>query len=172
MKRLLVLAAILSGFAATLWPQNNWPQLFVRDMSGNTHDFRDYAPEKGVTLFVFWKTCCPNNITMIEELYEVWEEYDNQDNPVRIVLVSVDDPRTASRVRPIVGSNRWEWEVIMDTNSDLARRYNIILPPQWLALDSSGNTVFKSKITSGTLDSFIYFEELVNQINKPNLSEK
>lgn len=133
MKRPLVLAAILSGFAATLWPQNNWPQLFVRDMNG---------------------------ILMISIM------------PLKIVLVSVDDPRTASRVRPIVGSNRWEWEVIMDTNSDLARRYNIILPPQWLALDSSGNTVFKSKITSGTLDSFIYFEELVNQINKPNLSEK
>lgn len=166
MKRILAFASMLLCFAATVRSQDNWPQLFVRDMNGNSHDFREYAPEKGVTLFVFWKTCCPNNITMIDELNEVWEGYSNQDNPVRIVLVSVDDTRTASRVRPIVGSNRWEWDVIMDTNSDLARRYNIILPPQWLALDSSGKTVFKSKITSGTLDSYIYFEELINQINK------
>lgn len=62
MKRPLVLAAILSGFAATLWPQNNWPQLFVRDMNG---------------------------ILMISGIM-----------PLKIVLVSVDDPRTASRVRP------------------------------------------------------------------------
>lgn len=51
---------------------------------------------------------------MIDELNEVWQEYENPEKPIKIVLVSVDDQRTASRVKPIVGSNGWVWDVVMD----------------------------------------------------------
>lgn len=105
---------------------------------------------------------------MIEELYEVWSEYEDEEKPIKVVLVSVDDQRTASRVRPIVSTNGWNWEVIMDKNGDLARSYNIIIPPQWLAFDQSGKEIFRSKITNGSLDSGIFFGELVGKINKNN----
>lgn len=104
-----LLMATITGMA-----QNHWPEHSVQDLRGRTHSLSDYASEKGVTLFVFWKTCCPNNITMIDELKEVWQEYDNSEKPIKIVLVSVDDQRTASRVKPIVGSNGWVWDVVMD----------------------------------------------------------
>lgn len=161
---IMVLAAILAFFPESR-AQSHWPQLHVKDMNGNSHGFSDYAPEKGITLFIFWKTCCPNNITMLEELNEIWQEYDNPEKPVKIVLVSIDDQRTASRVKPIVSTNGWEWDVIMDRNGDLARKYNIIIPPQWIAVDKNGDMVFQSKITTGALDPAIYFEELVNKIN-------
>jgi cytochrome c biogenesis protein CcmG/thiol:disulfide interchange protein DsbE len=168
MKRIfyLLIIALLSAFEVSA--QGSWPQFYVKDLSGNTRKFSHYAPEKGVTLFVFWKTCCPNNITMIEELNEVWQEYDNPEQPVKIVLVSIDDQRTASRVRPIVSTNGWEWDVIMDRNGEMARRYNVIIPPQWIAIDTEGKVIFQSKVTNGALDSAIYFEDLTNQLNKTN----
>lgn len=162
----LILALFLITYDISA--QEQWPQFNVRDLSGKTHKFSDFAPQKGVTLFIFWKTCCPNNITMIEELNEAWLEYDNPDYPVKIVLVSIDDQRTASRVRPIVSTNGWEWDVIMDSNGDLARRYNVIIPPQWIAIDTDGEIIFQSKITNGALDTAVYFEELTNQLIKTN----
>lgn len=161
---------LLYGLLVTIGcgAQSYWPEQSVKDMKGRTRNLKDFASEKGATLFVFWKTCCPNNITMIEELYEVWSEYEDEEKPIKVVLVSVDDQRTASRVRPLVSSNGWDWEVIMDKNGNLARTYNIIIPPQWIALDRSGKEIFRSKITNGSLDSGIFFGELVDKLNKNN----
>lgn len=158
----LLLALTCTSFLAGA--QNLWPEFYVRDLIGTTHKFSHYAPDKGVTLFVFWRTCCPNNITMIDSLCEVWQQYDNPSKPIRIVLVALDDPKTASKVAAVVSTCGWEWEVIMDRNGEVARRYNVIVPPGWVAVNPHGEVVFQSKITSGILDSAIYFEELVRQI--------
>lgn len=168
MNRTLFLSIIFAMATAIGTAQNHWPEHSVQDLGGRTHSLSDYASKKGVTLFVFWKTCCPKNITMIDELNEAWQEYDNPEKPIKIVLVSVDDQRTASRVKPIVGSNGWVWEVIMDKNGDLARIYHITMPPQWVAVNSFGKIIYRSKVTNGTLDSAIYFDELITEMNKPN----
>lgn len=165
MKSRFILIIALLSMTIECYAQEHWPQFSVKDMSGNTRNFSHYAPEKGVTLFVFWKTCCPNNITMIEELNEVWQEYDNPEQPIKIVLVSIDDQRTASRVRPIVSTNGWEWDVIMDRNGELARRYNVTIPPQWIAINTEGEVMFQSKVTNGALDSAIYFEDLTDRLD-------
>ena len=156
MKKAFYLSIGLVMATITGMAQNHWPEHSVQDLRGRTHSLSDYASEKGVTLFVFWKTCCPNNITMIDE------------NPIKIVLVSVDDQRTASRVKPIVGSNGWLWDVVMDKNGDLARIYHITMPPQWVAVNSFGKIIYRSKVTNGTLDSAIYFDELITEMNKTN----
>ena len=168
MKKAFYLSIGLVMATITGMAQNHWPEHSVQDLRGRPHSLSDYASEKGVTLFVFWKTCCPNNITMIDELNEVWQEYDNSEKPIKIVLVSVDDQRTASRVKPIVGSNGWVWDVVMDKNGDLARIYHITMPPQWVAVNSFGKIIYRSKVTNGTLDSAIYFDELITEMNKTN----
>lgn len=58
---------------------------------GRSCYLEDFAPKCGVVLFVFGKTCCPNNIAMLEELHEIWSEYDKDDMPIKVVLVSLDD---------------------------------------------------------------------------------
>lgn len=145
--------------------ENYWLELTVKDMSGQRKKLSEYAnTDNGITLFVFWKTCCPNNIRMIDELQEVWSEYDGV-RPIKVVLVSVDDQRSAARVKPLVKANCWPWEVIMDKNGDLARAYNVIIPPLWIAVDCNGQEIYRAKVTNGTLDASIYFQELVSQIN-------
>lgn len=166
MKRFLLALALLL-LAATVSPaQDRWPQQTVRDMSGRMRSLADYAPKEGIVLFVFWKTCCPNNITMLEELYEVWLAHDHAALPVHVVLVSLDDQRSASRVKPIVSSNGWGWPIIMDKNGALARQFQVIMPPQWVAFDPTGREVFRSKVTNGLLDSAIYFDRLITETRK------
>lgn len=131
MKKILSILALLMLLAASGSAQSLWPALTVRDMGGRPRSLSSYAADSGTTLFVFWKTCCPNNIEMLEELHRIWTAHNHSCCPIRIVLVSLDDQRTASRVRPLVGANGWNWEVIMDRNGDVARACNVIMPPQW-----------------------------------------
>lgn len=149
------------GYAQDVWPSHK-----VTDINGKIRDLKSYAPDSGVVLFVFWKTCCPNNVTMINELQEVWLDYNDTDKPVKIVLVSVDDQRSVSRVKPIVSTNGWEFDVIIDKNMDMARMYHINIPPQWIVCDTEGNIIYRSKITNGYLGSGMYFEEIVQLIQK------
>lgn len=168
MKRFLCMTGVLlaAAFAAA---QNLWPEQPVCDMNGRVRRVADYANEKGCTLLVFWKTCCPNNIAMLDELYDAWSGCRDRER-IRIVLVSVDDQRTAARVRPVVRSSGWGWEVVMDRNGELARSCHAVVPPQWIALDRSGKEIFRCKITRGATDSELYFDELISIIDK--LEEK
>lgn len=166
MRRLLLTLTAALATMATAYAQPRWPAQAVRDLNGRIRQFAEYAPERGVTLLVFWKTCCPNNITMIDELQDVWSEYDARELPIDVLLVSVDDQRSASRVKPVVATNGWEWPVILDLNGELARLYNVTMPPQWIAIDRSGKVLYRSKISNGFLDSALYFEELTNEIHK------
>ncbi len=165
MKRVFLwMAALL--IATSSGAQSVWPPLTVKEMSGRAKNLSDFAPHEGVVLFVFWKTCCPNNITMLDELYDAWSDYADSSVPIHVVLVSMDDARSASRVRPIVSTNGWGWPVLMDTNGELARQYQVIMPPQWIAFDPTGRELFRSKVTNGMLDSTIYFDELTQKICK------
>lgn len=74
--RKILLLGLLTLLAASGSAQSHWPQLTVRDLRGRTHPLTAYAAERGVTLFVVWKTCCPNNIEMIDELHQVWSASD------------------------------------------------------------------------------------------------
>lgn len=157
-----IVFSIVTLFIATICcAQSFWPTLTVKDMNGRMKELSEYAPQEGVVLFVFWKTCCPNNITMLDELHEVWLAHNQNDMPIQVVLVSLDDQRSSAKVKPIVSANGWGWPVIMDKNGNLAKQYQIIMPPQWIAFDQSGREIFRSKVTSGFLDSAIYFDQLV-----------
>lgn len=161
-----ILAVFCMLLASVGYAQSVWPSHQVTDLNGKVKELSGLAPEKGLVLFVFWKTCCPNNITMIDELQDVWLEHDNEERPVKVVLVSIDDQRSISRVKPIVRTNGWEFEVILDKNMDLARIYQVNMPPQWIACDAAGKVVYRSKITNGYLDSAVYFEELIQLITQ------
>lgn len=159
MKKVIVLLGCLF-LINFCFAQNGLSLQTVKDIKGKTKKASDYVATEGLTIFVFWKTCCPNNLAMLEYLQEAIEEADSADVPLTYVLVSVDDARNASRVRPIVGSYGWKGSVILDGNQEFARRMNIMIPPQWLVVNSKGEEVFRCKITSSHTDVGAYLEQI------------
>lgn len=145
-----------------IFAQEGILSLTVKDLKGQAKNIAEYVAPDGLTIFVFWKTCCPNNLEMLTRLQESMPEEGQEETPLRFVLVSVDDTRSAGRVRPIVGAYGWKGEVILDGNQELARRMNAIVPPQWLVMDPKGREVFRCKITSANTDVDIYLEEIKN----------
>ena len=165
MSRLVFIFSLLILAVANAVGQYPGMNMTVKSMDGRSCQMLRYVnPEEGhITLFVFWKTCCPTNLHMIDRLLELTNEYGEADK-LSVVLVSVDDIRTANRVKPVVRMKGWEADVILDVNMELARAMSIYIPPQWVAVNHKGKPVYCRKIMEGGEDTEFYFEELIEQI--------
>jgi peroxiredoxin len=73
----------------------------------------------------------------MSDLYDEWKQkYD-----VQIVAISIDDSRSASKVKPYIDWQRWTYGVLLDVNQDLKRELNIQSVPFTLLVDQNGKIV-------------------------------
>ncbi|MDA3910745.1 MAG: TlpA disulfide reductase family protein [Bacteroidales bacterium] len=96
----------------------------------------------GPVLLCFWATYCKpcvKELSTYNELYPDWED----ETGVKIILVSIDNARSVSRVAPFVNGKAWDFDVFIDTNSDLKRAMNVINVPHTFLLDAEGNVVWQ-----------------------------
>lgn len=96
----------------------------------------------GPILLCFWATYCKpcvKELNAYNELYPDWED----ETGVKIILVSIDNARSVSRVAPFVNGKAWDFDVYIDTNSDLKRAMNVINVPHTFLIDSEGNIVWQ-----------------------------
>lgn len=157
MRKLIILICtlIMSNFA---FAQNSISAMMTTNINGKLRNLTDYVAPEGHTVFVFWKTCCPNNLAMLSNLIDAMDDAPG----VKFVLVAVDDARSASRIKPIIGSYGWDRDVILDTNQEFARKANAMTTPQWVVVNSNKEEVMRCKITSSQTDIEIYLEKIKN----------
>ena len=140
-KILLVMVSIaLSAMAmaqnATL-PQN----ITIKALDGTTVQTSAIQNDGKPMIISFWATWCkPCNreLNTIKEVYEEWQE----ETGVKLVAISIDDARSASRVKPHVDGNGWDYEVYIDQNQDFKRAMNVSLTPHTFIVDGEGNIVY------------------------------
>ena len=58
------------------------------------------------------------------------------------MAVSIDDARNSKKVKPKVLGYGWEYDIILDENSDLARAMNVNNPPMTFIVDRAGKVVW------------------------------
>lgn len=113
----------------------------------------------------FWATWCkPCNreLNTIREVYEEWQE----ETGVKLVAVSIDDARSASRVKPHVDGNGWEYEVYIDQNQDLKRAMNVVNVPHTFVLNGKGEVVWQhTSFVEGSEDELL---EVVKKVAADN----
>ncbi|NDC77082.1 MAG: TlpA family protein disulfide reductase [Chitinophagia bacterium] len=133
-----VLLACLSGHG-----QQQFPSVRLRDMDGRTVDFADLAARGRDTALVisFWATWC---VPCIAELDNITDDLADRspDTPFRLVGVSIDDTRTSHRVKPFVRGKGWDFDILMDTNSELKRALNITDVPHMMVI-RSGRVIYR-----------------------------
>ena len=72
-------------------------------------------------------------------MYEEWQE----STGVKLVAISIDDARSASRVKPHVDGNGWEYEVYLDQNQDFKRAMNVVDVPHVFVINGKGEIVWQ-----------------------------
>jgi cytochrome c biogenesis protein CcmG/thiol:disulfide interchange protein DsbE len=143
MKNLVLLfATVLLCSGAFAQKSGKLPSVKLKDLQGNTVDTSTISNDGNPIVVCFWATWCSpckRELNTYAELYEDWQD----ETGVKIVAVSIDDQRSVSRVNPYINSVEWDFEMLLDTNSDLKRSLGVNNVPHTFLLDGDLNIVWQ-----------------------------
>ena len=80
----------------------------------------DFGKDDKIQVFSFWATWCvpcKEELNNIAEIYEDWQK----DYNVELIAVSIDDAKTKANVKAYAEGQGWTYTVLLDTNKDLQR---------------------------------------------------
>lgn len=140
MKKFLaaVVAFLVMGFAAL---QAQIPSFQLKDINGKTVDTATLSNDGKpfiISFFATWCHPCLRELSNIAEVYDEWQE----ETGVKIIAVSIDEAQNANKVKPLVDSKGFEYEVLLDVNGDLKRALGVGNIPHVFLFDGDGKMVF------------------------------
>jgi len=94
----------------------------------------------GPILLSFWATWCKPCIEEMRELNKIYNEYKSEG--FNMVAISIDSEKSVSRVKPFIKSKNYDFTVLFDTNSEVARIYYAQTIPYSVLLDKNGSIVY------------------------------
>ena len=121
MKKIISILVAAVAAAALCQAQEISPNATVKDLSGNSILMGDVL-KNDVVIVSFWATWCKPCQAELDALAEIEDMWADQ---IRVVAISTDDARSASKVRSTVKAKMWPYEVYTDENSTLAKSLNI-----------------------------------------------
>ena len=139
-KYVFALAVMLFGLVGTAMAQ--LPSVTLKDIIGKTIT-TDTLNNGGkpfiIDFFATWCKPCNRELTAISEVYEDWQK----ETGVKIYAISIDQAQNINKVRPLVDQEGWDYDVLLDPNSDFKRALGIQMIPYVLICDGKGNIVYR-----------------------------
>lgn len=117
----------------------------IKTLDGKTVQSSVIQNDGKILILSFWATWCKpcnSELDAIKEVYDEWQE----ETGVKLIAVSIDDARSAARVKPWVDGKDWPFEVYLDQNKDLARAMNVGADvPYSFIIDGNGEILWQHK---------------------------
>jgi len=118
------------------------PSVTLKTMDGKTVDTSTLSNDGKpfiIDFFATWCKPCNRELDAIAEVYEDWQK----ETGVKVIIVSIDQAQNINKVKPLVANHGWEYEVLLDPNSDFKRALGIQMIPYVLIVDGKGNIAYK-----------------------------
>lgn len=149
------LATILVFAATTICADAQIPSVQVKDLSGKAIDASTISNDGkpfAISFFATWCKPCLRELKAIAEVYPDWQD----ETGMKLIAVSIDEAQNAGKVKPLVDAEGWEYEVLLDPNSDLKRALGVQMIPHMIVFDGNGKMVMShSGYTDGAEDEVI-----------------
>ncbi len=97
--------------------------------------------EKGPVLVDFWATWCVPCKKEMVELEKLYKKY--SDDGFTVLAVNQDMPRTMSKVKAYIRSQRFTFPVAVDPNQQIGQKMNVQVLPTTFMVDSGGSIVWQ-----------------------------
>jgi peroxiredoxin len=138
MKKILLLA-LIAICACHLHAQ--LPNVRLQDVDGKTVQTGEISNDGNPIIISFWATWCKPCLRELKAIHEVYPDWQDETG-VKMIIVSIDQAQDANRVKPLVDSFGWEYEVLLDPNGDFKRAMNVQNVPHVFVLDGKGKIVY------------------------------
>lgn len=135
-----LIIAVTLCIGAALPAAAQLPSVQVKDLSGKTIDTATLSNDGkpfAISFFATWCKPCQRELRAIAEVYPDWQD----ETGMKMYIVSIDEAQNVSKVKPLVDGEGWEYEVLLDTNSDFFRSLGPQSVPHMLVLDGNGQIV-------------------------------
>lgn len=159
MKRMLfaLMVCLLAGFGIA---QAQLPAVTLKSIDGavvKSETLNNDGKPFIIDFFATWCKPCNRELSAIAEVYDEWKE----ETGVKIIAVSIDQGQNINKVKPLVDQNEWEYEVLLDPNSELLKALGGQMIPFVVVVDGNGNIASKhSGYTDGAEN------ELIEEVRK------
>jgi thiol-disulfide isomerase/thioredoxin len=113
-----------------------------------------------ISFWATWCKPCVRELTTIADVYDEWVA----ETGVKLYAISVDDSRSMTLVAPMVNGKGWEYQVLLDPNSDFKRAMNVGPIPHTFLLNGKGQVVYQH--TSFAEGDELNLIEMVRKLNR------
>lgn len=134
-KRLFLAMLLFWGFIGASFAQ--LPSVKLKDINGKVIDTATLSNDGKpfiISFFASWCKPCNRELKAIHEVYADWQD----ETGVRLVAISIDEAQNAQKVKPMVNANGWEYQVLLDPNSDFRRAMGVNMIPHVFVIDGNG----------------------------------
>ena len=95
---------------------------------------------KGPVIVDFWATWCKPCIKAFPDLQEILDRY--RECGLEVLAISVDGPRSSSRVKSLIASKGNTFEVLLDPGQKVARKFHVTSVPRTVLIDTDGTIAY------------------------------
>ena len=88
-----------------------------------------------ISFFATWCKPCNRELKAISEQYADWQD----ETGMKVIAVSIDQAQNINKVKPLVDGEGWEYEVLLDPNSEFRRAMGVQMIPHVFIIDGKGN---------------------------------
>ena len=138
MKQLTLIALSLLSFIITA----QIPAVDIKDLNGNIINTANFENDGNPIIISFWATWCKPCKQELENISDVYEDWVEETN-VKLIAISIDDARNSSKIKPLVMSKGWEYEVYQDSNREFANKMGVNPIPHTFLLNGKKEIVWE-----------------------------
>ena len=131
------------------------PSVQLKDINGkrvDTAKLNNGGKPYIISFFATWCKPCLRELDAVNEVYADWKD----ETGVKLIAVSIDKAQDESKVKPLVNSKGYEYEVLLDPNGDFKRAMGVNMVPTVFIIDGKNNIVeTRTQYTDGSEEHLI-----------------
>ena len=118
------------------------PAIPLKTLKGTNFNSSDISNNGKPYIIIFWKSCCSPNLKMLDEINDVYPDWQIETGVV-LYAVSIDDSKNSNRIAPLVNGKGWTFEFLLDINSDFKRAMNVVATPHVFIFNGNNELIWQ-----------------------------